>query len=187
MSSYSTGANGVTPNCQHCGRPVVGAAVYGNQGEPYHPSCTQPAPTQPMATREVFDIREARERIADLERQLAEAESYPGIAHDFETVRRELEEARTEIANRAHTEEQYRLRIEDLERQLAAYQWQPLETAPKNGDMFIAYQNGSVYECRWVEYPPDLDHRGSAGFLDMTNDGIEYPTHWMPLPEPPKA
>ena len=119
MSSYSTGANGVTPNCQHCGRPVVGAAVYGNQGEPYHPSCTQPAPTQPMATREVFDIREARERIADLERQLAEAESYPGIAHDFETVRRELEEARTEIANRAHTEEQYRLRIEDLERQLA--------------------------------------------------------------------
>ena len=78
-------------------------------------------------------------------------------------------------------------RIADLERQLAAYQWQPIETAPKNGDMFIAYQNGSVYECRWVEYPPDLDHRGSAGFLDMTNDGIEYPTHWMPLPEPPKT
>ena len=71
MSSYSTGANGVTPNCQHCGRPVVGAAVYGNQGEPYHPACTQPAPTQPLASREVFDIREARERIADLERQLA--------------------------------------------------------------------------------------------------------------------
>ena len=63
-----------------------------------------------------------RRRIADLERQLAEAESYPGIAHDFETVRRELEEARTEIANRAHTEEQYRLRIEDLERQLAEKQ-----------------------------------------------------------------
>ena len=59
-------------------------------------------------------------RIADLERQLAEAEGYPGIAHDFETVRRELEEARTEIANRAHTEEQYRLRIEGLERRLAA-------------------------------------------------------------------
>ena len=72
MSSYSTGANGVTPNCQHCGRPVVGAAVYGNQGEPYHPACTQPATTQPLASREVFDIREARERIADLERQLAD-------------------------------------------------------------------------------------------------------------------
>ena len=62
------------------------------------------------------------ERIADLERQLAEAEGYPGIAHDFETTRRELEEARTEIADRAHTEEQYRLRIEDLERQLAEKQ-----------------------------------------------------------------
>ena len=76
-------------------------------------------------------------------------------------------------------------RIADLERQLAAYKWQPIDTAPKDGAMFIAYQNGSVYECRWVEYPPDLDHQGSAGFLDMTNDGIEYPTHWMPLPEPP--
>lgn len=29
------------PRCPYCGRPVIGAAVYGSEGA-YHPECTHP-------------------------------------------------------------------------------------------------------------------------------------------------
>ena len=29
------------PRCPYCGRPVIGAAVYGSEGA-YHPECTMP-------------------------------------------------------------------------------------------------------------------------------------------------
>ncbi len=35
-------AMGTTPFCHVCFRPVIGAAVYGNAGEAYHPECTRP-------------------------------------------------------------------------------------------------------------------------------------------------
>lgn len=38
---------GITLKCAHCGRPIVGVAVYGNLAEPYHPECTRPPAAQP--------------------------------------------------------------------------------------------------------------------------------------------
>lgn len=57
-------------------------------------------------------------------------------------------------------------------------EWQKIETAPKDGTEVLAAWSGSplvrivAYYDRWIE--------GRDG------DGIETPTHWMPLPAPPE-
>lgn len=33
--------SGITQRCAYCGRPAIGAVVYGSQAEPYHLECTQ--------------------------------------------------------------------------------------------------------------------------------------------------
>lgn len=59
-------------------------------------------------------------------------------------------------------------------------EWQPIETAPKDGKLFLCwapmYQDlPSMYSlCAWHD---------EAGFCI---DELRQPTHWMPLPAPPK-
>jgi hypothetical protein len=67
--------------------------------------------------------------------------------------------------------------------------WQPIETAPKDGEwLFLAGKSGYVHRPgfmlagRWNIY---------RGYWEGTEDNAldDYgimPTHWMPLPEPPK-
>lgn len=58
--------------------------------------------------------------------------------------------------------------------------WQPIETAPEEclvylcGDIFHAYMSKNGY---WTAADP------SGGGVNYLSD---KPTHWMPLPEPPK-
>ena len=68
-------------------------------------------------------------------------------------------------------------------------QWQPIETAPKDGsDVFawgprwkqpdyIHFRNGEW--CEWVG--PDTGEWEPITFSEPF-----LPTHWMPIPEPPK-
>ena len=60
--------------------------------------------------------------------------------------------------------------------------WQPIETAPK-GDMFIYFQKRDDRRAIGLAYlAVDGSWRDSEGnWTDRLN-----PTHWMPLPEPPK-
>jgi hypothetical protein len=73
-------------------------------------------------------------------------------------------------------------------------EWQPIETAPKSGmDILLLY--GSVHEGRWhvASSAPDVQRKQKifehgwywAGFNGPV--GPIFPTHWMPLPEPPHA
>lgn len=56
-------------------------------------------------------------------------------------------------------------------------EWQPIETAPK-GEVVLVYSSHGV----------DIAHFGLLyeGWLDENYEDID-PTHWMPLPPPPKG
>lgn len=73
----------------------------------------------------------------------------------------------------------YRLEIERL--RAAATEWQPIETAPKSGKWVLL----------WWEYVTDAPFVGYcvSGQWHAAPGGEEWligPTHWMPLPRPPK-
>lgn len=59
-------------------------------------------------------------------------------------------------------------------------EWQPIETAPRDGRTVLIFTNRPIRQwaiARWIGAPHN--HWG---------DGYERwdATHWMPLPEPPK-
>ena len=65
-------------------------------------------------------------------------------------------------------------------------EWQPIETAPKTGQAFLAAptrDHARPFVALWLdENHPDAD---GAGWYDHWNfDPVEF-THWMPLPEMP--
>lgn len=57
--------------------------------------------------------------------------------------------------------------------------WQPIETAPKDGTLVLVWDEDTPITASWDEGFGWCDNvRGTYwGFS---------PTHWMPLPEPPK-
>lgn len=72
--------------------------------------------------------------------------------------------------------------------------WQPIETAPKDGTQLLLWSNGY---CRKVEIGSFRPDDGFAGddplWLDNSYDDFSCgyasrplrPTHWMPLPKAP--
>lgn len=68
-------------------------------------------------------------------------------------------------------------RAEKAEAELAKHKWQPIETAPKIELAEVVLWNGkTVCAGSWWE-----------GSWSTLHDYIDpQPTHWMPLPEPPK-
>ena len=63
--------------------------------------------------------------------------------------------------------------------------WQPIESAPKDGTRILLgwKLQEAVIVARWVA--PDT--RGDLVWeLDEDGSYVKAPTHWMPLPEPPK-
>lgn len=68
-------------------------------------------------------------------------------------------------------------------------EWRPIKDAPKDGSTFLAITRVGtsrqwVSQCKWV----GPDARYPTANLDwfMGVDGWPQPTHWMPLPNPPK-
>lgn len=68
--------------------------------------------------------------------------------------------------------------------------WQPIETAPKEGTGIVGSawwkMADGVYCLGWLaEGYFDGDDWAFASF-DLDADEYSAPTHWMPLPQPPK-
>lgn len=59
--------------------------------------------------------------------------------------------------------------------------WRPIETAPKDGTIIDLF-NGAVRvpNCKF-----NVQRNVWIWAHDGTKTGLEHPTHWMPLPEPP--
>jgi hypothetical protein len=73
-------------------------------------------------------------------------------------------------------------RLSDAAKKLIIRQreWMPIESAPKDGSSFWAYEKGyGAHETHW-----DKDHDSSGGFRN-THHGWS-PTQWMPLPNRPQ-
>jgi hypothetical protein len=59
--------------------------------------------------------------------------------------------------------------------------WQSIETAPCDGEWFLASQNGEVYPCQWEISEPD-EGPPHEGWFDLFNQSFEAPEVWMPRP-----
>lgn len=61
-------------------------------------------------------------------------------------------------------------------------EWQPIETAPKDGTLILVFPFDVV--C-W-QITGDLGYWFADRVSEIDGDYLEeYPTHWMPLPNPP--
>lgn len=63
-------------------------------------------------------------------------------------------------------------------------EWQPIETAPRDGTEILCCECVEIFIGFWSGNNVD-------GYWDSYEEGAHYidsysPTHWMPLPEPPK-
>lgn len=72
---------------------------------------------------------------------------------------------------------------DEIERLRAAMQWRPIETAPRDGTEFIAYRPDAGVFTAGYDDEQDVWF-ANHGYEDITDD---LPTHWMPLPPPPKG
>ena len=72
-------------------------------------------------------------------------------------------------------------------------EWQPIETAPKDGTHFLMWSEESDWPeaIRWVDYDEDVQEElGAVGYWAYSEEVLSEmaeanPTHWMPY-EPPK-
>lgn len=70
--------------------------------------------------------------------------------------------------------------------------WQPIETAPKDGESVLLYfpdgapwNEGNIGIGFWAGDGSDNWYASECDSHNMTADGQRNPTHWMPLPVPP--
>lgn len=74
-------------------------------------------------------------------------------------------------------------------------EWQPIATAPKDGTRIVLANAGAVDVGSWCDEVVPAKESGveiecglPEGWYGMTEfyPDDRCPTHWMPLPEPPK-
>ena len=79
-------------------------------------------------------------------------------------------------------------------------EWQPIETAPRDGSMFLVWVNAVRHgeddegrpfqqDCSTVDFAEwrTVDDYGYPFYFGYPHGDQEYPTHWQPLPAAPAA
>ena len=69
-------------------------------------------------------------------------------------------------------------------------EWQPIETAPKDGREILLYDGdrvtfGGYLNAQSQGVEPQAEHETFCGWWSVSGSDDVF-THWMPLPEPPK-
>ncbi|MBZ9922006.1 hypothetical protein LB579_30405 [Mesorhizobium sp. BR1-1-7] len=59
--------------------------------------------------------------------------------------------------------------------------WRPMDSAPKDGSKFLAYEKGHYFDCWWHE-----NGHGEAYWMDEA-DSEPNPSDWMKLPSAPQG
>jgi hypothetical protein len=77
--------------------------------------------------------------------------------------------------------------------------WQPIETAPRDGTPFLVWANGYEWPevMRWFDYPPEeVEEIGELGYFhyaeELMRNVCDTPemdefSHWMPITPPTKG
>jgi hypothetical protein len=71
-------------------------------------------------------------------------------------------------------------------------QWLPIESAPKNGRVILTWDGVNMSLCNWANCSEVWEQEERMGWSSgydcstMSHDE-EYPTHWIPLPNPPTS
>ncbi len=82
--------------------------------------------------------------------------------------------------------------IRELITAALGHQWQPIETAPKDGTPILLWAPEWKYVSRCGWWQSSINGSDDAGWTDGTVISWNYqevsillPTRWMPLPDPP--
>ena len=67
-------------------------------------------------------------------------------------------------------------------------QWQPIETAPKDGTVFLGMEGDRVFACRYSQDFANFITGFALGPTDAAKTFVlgVTPTLWLPLPQPPE-
>lgn len=71
-----------------------------------------------------------------------------------------------------------------LERELAAQSWQPIETAPKDGTIVLGWSGGAAYPVRFKDTPDWLYGWQLSGVCWYDESSSIKPTHWRAITGP---
>lgn len=63
--------------------------------------------------------------------------------------------------------------------------WQPIETAPKDGSRFLSYSSERCKRCPPWASGVSVIHWDGEWWMLTDGSHLHSPTHWIPLPEPP--
>lgn len=83
--------------------------------------------------------------------------------------------------------------MEDLAKAIIALTsvdtWRPIETAPRDGTIFLAHGDGpAIRSCPFIcVWDWDDPSKGDYEWRDFYTERVMEPTHWQPLPPPPKG
>ena len=102
-------------------------------------------------------------------------------------LREENERQRFDILAMNQSLDLLREENERLRKDAERIEWQPIETAPKDGTDILVMTGETMHVVRWINIHGDFDYWA----VDDNKHGPftlrgKAPTHWMPLPETPK-